>query len=260
MSRSHASIAPMAQRLRVATYNVHGCVGNDGQRDVKRIARVLRELNADVIALQELACPGESEGPIALLAELTHMSAIWTPLRSDADTHYGNALLSTLPILSKRTLDLSFEQNEPRSALDVYLDMHGVQLRVIATHLGLRPRERRHQVQRILDLAAHTPDVTTILLGDINEWWMGGRPLRWLHRHFGRSRSLRTFPAVFPVFALDRVWVHPVGVLREVHVHHSSDARCASDHLPVVAELELEVNATSRPPHAASPASTFDPP
>ena len=103
-----------ARLLRVATYNVHGCVGGDGKHDVKRIARVLRELGADVIALQELACPGEVEGPIDLLAELTGMHALWTPLWYRDGTHFGNAVLTSLPVRAQRTLDLTFENNEPR--------------------------------------------------------------------------------------------------------------------------------------------------
>ena len=79
----------------------------------------------------------------------------------------------------------------------------------------------------------------TILLGDINEWWLWGRPLRWLHRRFGASPARRTFPPRLPLLALDRVWVHPRSVLAEVAVVDTPAARRASDHLPVVATLRF---------------------
>ena len=228
--------------MRVVSYNVHGCVGRDRQRDVPRIARILRELDADVIALQELACPGEGQGPVDVLSELTGLPAIWTPTHQRGGTLYGNALLTRLPVLQQQVLDLSFADHEPRSALDVLLaaDDAALRIRVIATHLGLRPAERRHQVRKLLDLAAHAPDTITLLLGDINEWWIHGRPLQWLHAHFGRSPSPRTFPAFFPMFSLDRIWVHPPELLSHAKAHSTVQTRAASDHLPIVAQLALE--------------------
>ncbi|HEX2677056.1 MAG TPA: endonuclease/exonuclease/phosphatase family protein [Polyangiales bacterium] len=225
--------------MRIASYNVHGCIGRDGLRDVPRIARVLQKLEADVVALQELACHGETLGPIQVLSELTGLTPIWTPTWYRDGVHFGNALLTTFPVLQQRTLDLTCYDREPRSALDVMLDAPPTRLRVIATHLGLWPAERRKQVRRILDSTEHAPDTVTVMLGDINEWWIHGRPLRWLHAHFGRSPALRTFPAWCPVFALDRIWVHPPELLVEASAYATAETRVASDHLPVVAELAL---------------------
>jgi len=81
--------------------------------------------------------------------------------------------------------------------------------------------------------------VPTILLGDLNEWFLWGRPLRWLHRHFEQTPAPATFPAGFPVLALDRIWVRPRHLLRRLTVHASPLARQASDHLPVVAQLQM---------------------
>jgi endonuclease/exonuclease/phosphatase family metal-dependent hydrolase len=79
----------------------------------------------------------------------------------------------------------------------------------------------------------------TILLGDINEWWLWGRPLRWLHRRFGTSPAPRTFPARWPFLSLDRVWVHPRVALTALEVAHADQGRHASDHLPLVATVRL---------------------
>ena len=74
--------------------------------------------------------------------------------------------------------------------------------RVIATHLGLSPGERRHQVKRLLEVASHDDEGVTVLLGDINEWFVAGRPLRWLHARFGHGPSVRSWPAAMPMFKL----------------------------------------------------------
>jgi endonuclease/exonuclease/phosphatase family metal-dependent hydrolase len=78
-----------------------------------------------------------------------------------------------------------------------------------------------------------------VLLGDLNEWFLWGRPLRWLRRHFGRTPAPATFPARWPLFALDRIWVEPVRLLERIEVHRNGFAREASDHLPLRATLAL---------------------
>lgn len=226
--------------MTLASYNVHGCIGVDGRHDVPRIARVLRALNAQVIALQEVIfdpTEGGAAEPVDILAELSGFRAICAPIARGRDAHFGNALLTTLPILRVETLNLNFLQYEPRTALDVDLELEGKRLRVIATHLGLRPAERRFQVKKLLAHVAHEEDAITVLLGDFNEWFLVGRPLRWLHARFGRSASCATYPSYFPVLALDRVWVHPKGILSGVHCHTQGEARVASDHLPLVVTL-----------------------
>jgi endonuclease/exonuclease/phosphatase family metal-dependent hydrolase len=110
---------------------------------------------------------------------------------------------------------------------------------VVATHLGLRPAERRDQVVAVREGFRVRPDDHSVLVGDLNEWFLWGRPLRRLHRHFKQTPSLATFPAFAPFLALDRVWAHPRAMLTRVRVHKSALARKASDHLPLVAELEL---------------------
>jgi endonuclease/exonuclease/phosphatase family metal-dependent hydrolase len=234
--------AGAARRIVLASYNVHRCVGTDRRRDVARVLRVLRELRADVIALQEadehLDDPSvlEHEG---VLAELSGLRGIALPPPGAGYGHHRNLLLTSLPLRRVDGIELSYPRREPRGALDVELDAGHVGLRVIATHLGLRPAERRYQVRKILASATHDERAIIVLLGDFNEWWIAGRPLRWLHAHFGFTPHLRTFPSSFPLFALDRIWAHPPTALVRVWRHLSPESRVASDHLPILGELRF---------------------
>lgn len=157
-------------------------------------------------------------------------------LRRDGVRH-GNVVLTRLPIASARRICLDFERREPRTAVEVRLDTGARPLRVVATHLGLMPGERRFQVKLISSHIAEEEQSITVLLGDFNEWFLAGRPLRWLQRRFGPSRAVRTFPSFLPLFALDRIWVHPKGLLARCAAVDTALARKASDHLPIVAEL-----------------------
>ncbi len=228
-------------RLRVATYNVHGCVGTDGRRDVARVAEVVRELDADIIALQEVVFSSvtETERPVALLSALSDMQAVSAPVERRDGVRLGNVLLTTFPIARRGTLNLDVGSFEPRRALDVRLSTGEADLRVIATHLGLRPAERRRQVKALLSLLRSDAAALTLLMGDFNEWFLRGRPLRWLEAHFGKTRARATFPSRFPVLALDRIWSLPRTSLLESWVHRSARARAASDHLPVIATVTM---------------------
>ncbi|GGC15074.1 hypothetical protein GCM10007205_24990 [Oxalicibacterium flavum] len=224
--------------LAVATYNIHSAIGTDGRFDPQRIAGVLQEMNADVIALQEVPL-GDSrrENVLAILQQATGYHAVEGPTEEHDHRRYGNAVLSRYPILCTRTIDLSFGSREPRGALDADLDCPGHPLRVIATHLGLRPAERRDQIRRLLQ-AFDTDTMPVILMGDVNEWFVWGRPLRWLISHFEAVPAVKTFPSRWPLFALDRIWISPRRRLLRIQVHATPLARVASDHLPLIAHID----------------------
>jgi endonuclease/exonuclease/phosphatase family metal-dependent hydrolase len=230
------------RQVRIASYNIHRCLGLDGRCDPARTAHVIRELDCDIVGLQEVdSRRGAREDSMQLeyLARMTGMQAIpgATILRHDGD--YGNALLTRRPVLAVRRHDFSFRKREPRGALDVDLQLGENRVQVIVTHLGLRPAERRFQVKQLLELLLGCAgDHLIVVLGDINEWLPLSRPLRWLHGLLGRPPSQRTFPVWLPVFALDRVWVRPCDALRELRVHRSPLARTASDHYPIKALIE----------------------
>jgi endonuclease/exonuclease/phosphatase family metal-dependent hydrolase len=179
------------------------------------------------------------------LKQETQFKAIAGPtlLRNGAD--YGNGLLTRFRVISVQRIDLCVDRCEPRGALDVELDCSGTPMRVLATHLGLRPGERREQIQRLLRVLEGDRPLPTILTGDINEWFLWGRPLRWLHKHFEQTPARATFPARCPVLALDRIWVKPRTLLRNIAVHSTPLARIASDHLPLKAELDLHCGGDS---------------
>jgi endonuclease/exonuclease/phosphatase family metal-dependent hydrolase len=230
------------RRLRVASYNIHQCVGTDGRRDAGRVADVLRELEADVIGLQEVdARPGLARDSVQMdfLAHALGLEAVAGPTIHRHDGHYGNALLTRRPVRGVRHHDLTVYRREPRGAIDVDLDVDGGAVRFIVTHLGLLPGERRRQVRQLIDALDAPVEKPVIVCGDINEWFAVGRPLRWLHGCLGRTPALPTFPAGFPLFALDRIWVRPRAAVVRFDVHDTPTARVASDHLPLAAEIAL---------------------
>ena len=230
----------MGTSIVIASYNTHGAVGMDRRFAPDRIARVLAEIDADIVALQELQLRANGFDMLAYLQSETGFHAIAGPTIRSTERDFGNGLLTRFPIVSASQVKLDVDRREPRGAIDALLDCNGAPLRVIATHLGLRPSERRVQVRRLLDTLRAGPEVPTVLLGDLNEWFLHGRPLRWLREHFGESPAHATFPSPMPLLALDRIWSSPASLLRRVRVHRSKLARRASDHLPLVARIAWE--------------------
>lgn len=239
-----------------ASYNVHRCVGLDGNQEPDRVARVLRELGADIVGLQEVDSRSNAAGHARQLERLAGASgyhSIAGPTIHRKDGHFGNALLTGGRAREIRRLDLSHPGREPRGAIDVDLDIDGVIVRVIVTHLGLRPGERRFQVKRLLDVLSLEEGILTVVMGDINEWLPGSRPLRWLHGRLGRSPAMRTFPSFLPLFALDRIWVWPRKALQAVDVHGTPAARIASDHLPIKASIDVRTSLAAERRRIAPP-------
>jgi endonuclease/exonuclease/phosphatase family metal-dependent hydrolase len=234
--------------LVIATYNVHDCIGRDGRYDPDRVLAIIRELDADLIALQELQWePEVAMDILQYFASQLRYRAVPGPTLLRRNGHYGNAVLTRLPVKNIRRWDLSIPGREPRGAIDLTLDAPCGVLRALATHLGLFPGERRKQMSRLLEILADE-ERPAVLFGDLNEWFLWGRPLRWLRAHFGHVPDLATYPSRRPVFALDRIWVKPRDLLVELGVHITPLARETSDHLPLRAVL----NCAETPESAAS--------
>jgi len=228
-------------KLIAATYNIHRCIGTDGRRDTERVCKVLREIAPDIIALQEVESRYETrQNNLEFLAHQTGLHPTPGPTILSEEGEYGNAILAKQPPLSVRHIDLSYPGREPRGAIETDFDFEGRKVRAITTHLGLRPFERRDQVQRLLAVLAERGDASvTLLMGDINEWFLWGRPLRWLHKYFGFTKHIRTFPAQAPLLTLDRIWCHPRENLIQLGAHRSDLSRAASDHLPLAGVIVL---------------------
>jgi endonuclease/exonuclease/phosphatase family metal-dependent hydrolase len=228
-------------QIKLATWNLHRCIGRDGVMSPGRCAAVLKEIDEDVVALQEVESrPGHELDTLAYLARETGSRAIPGSTMVTEDTYYGNALLTRLPVGEVRRHNLSVHLREPRAALDVDFELERWRLQLVATHLGLRPAERREQVQRMLPLFESEHRELVVLAGDLNEWFLWGRPLRMLHRIFPDMPHRRTWPAHAPLFALDRIWVHPRESLHQLTAHRSAITHVASDHLPLVADIQLK--------------------
>jgi endonuclease/exonuclease/phosphatase family metal-dependent hydrolase len=198
---------------------------------------VLAEIDAHVVALQEVPTGPAGLDILRRFRGDLHVDVVAGPTLLRRGAEYGNALLTHHRVARVLRVDLTVPPHEPRGALDVTLDCDGAPLRVIATHLGLFPYERRRQMRVLIDLLEAEPDTPTLLMGDLNEWLLWGRPLRWLRDHFEPAPAPATFPSQRPLLALDRLWMRPRAHLRHVHVHRTPLARIASDHLPLVGEL-----------------------
>lgn len=211
-----------------------------------RIAEVLKQIDADVIALQEVVGMDEAE------REHNHVHAIAHELgydfrigenRRHRGAAYGNALLSRLPIASDRNHDLSFRMYEPRGCLQVTTTTPSLQ--IYNVHLGTGFFERRYQAHRLFDVIEDNPVAAPrIVLGDFNEWTRG-RATHLLSNHLnsaeperlaGRARS---YPGVFPILHLDHIYYDSHLTLKRIWVHRNRLALLASDHLPIVAEFEI---------------------
>jgi endonuclease/exonuclease/phosphatase family metal-dependent hydrolase len=223
-------------QLRLATWNIHMGIGRDGRRDLSRTATVIRELQPDLIGLQEVDNQlTESGTDLDHLATLTGLEVVAGPTMQRTTGDYGNALFTRLPVIDVERYDLTVKQREPRGLLIAHLDWQCARLQVAVTHLGLRAHERREQVQRLIECLSKPGRTPLILMGDFNEWLIWGRPRRWLQRHFHRLRSPATFPSRWPIFGLDHILADPPERLGSRWVYKRGLARIASDHLPLLA-------------------------
>ena len=227
--------------MRVATYNVHSCIGTDGRHDPDRVAAVITELDADIVALQEFTYPAsialETRSPVVLTTLDSYTCALG-PTRQNVTQCFGNALFTRHPIVDIHRIDLSMERREPRGAIAATVNVHGNPVHVLAAHLGLRVNERRFQVRQILDYLDSVRNALLVVLGDFNDWLPGRSVVHVLDRRMGRQARPASFPASWPVLPLDRIWVQPTRALRRIFTHSTPTARLASDHFPVVAEIE----------------------
>ncbi|NMG39412.1 EEP domain-containing protein [Chelativorans sp. ZYF759] len=226
----------------IASYNIHKCVGSDGRFDPGRIAEVIAEIDPDVIALQEADKRfGRRDGLLDMEAIEKRTGLVPASVSTLASGHgwHGNALLYRSGAITG-VERLKLPGAEPRGAIIVDLELEASPLRIIAAHLGLLRHSRKRQLQAI-KAQVKTDGPPTLILGDLNEWRIGDRSsLLTLDPHFGPvGAPVPSFPAQFPVFALDRVLSSPGGLVTRIEAHDSPLARVASDHLPIKATIDL---------------------
>jgi len=247
--------------MRVATYNIHGAVGLDRRRRPDRIAEVLAELDADIFGLQEV----EGRRSRSKVDQAEHLAArlglnlVEGPLLVEGKGAYGNALLTRFPVLGVERRVYERPGSQTRGLIDAEVAHPGLgPVRVIVTHLEVRDhRIRATQLRQLKQLVDEGPPLPTILMGDLNEWWHRRLALRALDRSVRFLRSPATFPARLPLLRLDRIAVK--GLRSTDHDNRALRVenrltRIASDHLPLMAELEPAA-AADQPSDSSSRAS-----
>lgn len=227
--------------VRVATYNVHRWSGINGRAkpDPARASYVISELDADVIALQEVIRPRGAEDPLEQLSDALGLHLAFATTRAHRHGHLGNAILSRFPIAGASVLDISHSRIEKRGALAVNFWNGEDELAVVATHLSLVDRTRRRQVEALLQ----HPQLNagpSVLLGDMNAW-RRCKATRELDAELASHNNLEwpsTFPSTAPVLSLDRVYARRAKIVA-VEAHETAASRRASDHLPLIAHISL---------------------
>lgn len=224
--------------LTLATYNIHRCIGNDNRFDPGRIIRVINQLNADIIALQEVETVYDGNANfLDSLFKCSRMEIIPGLTMYRGDSSYGNVLLTRYSIENVEHINISFVGREPRGAIRLRTQIGSKSLQVIATHLGLIRSERTTQIKRLLKVLNQQPTDISVLMGDLNEWFFLGEPLRLLRKYFSRTGSPATFPARFPLLSLDRILVKPRSCAQSIEPLKNLLTKAASDHLPLIATL-----------------------
>lgn len=232
--------------LRVVTYNIHRSRGMDRRTRPDRIAAVLRAVDADIVALQEVIGAGPAGAShIEDIGAALGMGWVMAPARRLRGHLFGNALLSRLPIVHHARQDLTWKTCEERCLQRVDVEVQGHRLHVYNVHLGTAILERRHQARR---LAAIVSDrhVTgpKILLGDFNEWMKGltttllSSRLKSVDLRSYLKRR-RTYPGLFPILHLDHIYYAGRLEILGAEMPRTRLALVASDHLPIVADIRL---------------------
>ncbi|MSO30054.1 MAG: hypothetical protein EXQ48_03805 [Acidobacteria bacterium] len=233
--------------LRVATYNIHRCRGMDGRTNPARAADVIRSIEPDIVALQEVIGAGASSaGHAEEIGALLGMGWVMAPVRHLRGSLFGNVVLSRFPILHHTQYDLSWKTCEPRCCQRVDIAIGDDTLHLYNVHLGTAFLERRYQASR-LSAIVHDRRIEPpkIVLGDFNEWMKGlatqmlSEKLQSidLRRHLRRRK---TYPGMFPMLHLDHIYYDGQVEVVKMELPRTRAALMASDHLPLVAELKVK--------------------
>lgn len=249
---------------RLVTWNVHRCVGRDGKCAPERIARILGELNADIIALQELDIRRSRTGRVDQAHVIAHtlgMTHHFHPAYRVMEEAYGDAILTARPSRMVKGGALPgvgpLAGLEPRGAVWAAVHLGGVEVNVVNTHLGLRGHERLVQVEALLGpdwIGGPACREPVMLVGDFNAiprsrvYARLSAALRDAQRHGHRLKPQATFPARLPFLRLDHVFVSRGVDVSRAETLRTPEARIASDHLALVVDFTLRPAALRQVP------------
>ena len=246
--------------ITLASYNMRKAIGTDRRRRPDRVLDVLKEIDADVVALQEADKRFGGRGsavPHDLIDTHGHYKPVHLGVRHRRPMEkarqqaekllkvntrnigwHGNALLVKhhVGVLDVAALDLP--TLEPRGAVLAELLVNDRPIRVVGMHLDLSGLWRRRQIRAIIEAIAARPQrMPTVLMGDTNEWRDAAGCLKDLHDDYAVAPTGASFHARHPVACLDRIIVDKALRIEAAGVHMSPSARRASDHLPVWARV-----------------------
>jgi endonuclease/exonuclease/phosphatase family metal-dependent hydrolase len=211
-----------------------------------RIIKVLADIGADVIALQEVIGAGPHGGGHAEeIGAALGMGWVMAPARHLRGQQFGNVVLSRFPIAHHVEHNLSWKTCEARTLQRVDIHAPGHVLHVYNVHLGTALLERRYQAERLAAIVSdrHVPGAK-IVLGDFNEW-MRGLTTKLLS---SRLKSLdlgtyltrrRTYPGLFPLLHLDHIYYAGAIEIVAIQLPRTRLSLVASDHLPLVADVRI---------------------
>jgi endonuclease/exonuclease/phosphatase family metal-dependent hydrolase len=235
------------------TYNVHSFVGTDRVYDPERIARVILQGAADVVALQEVDFGrGARHEPAAIerLATRLGMGCHFTVTREGSRGRFGNAVLTSHPFHLVAEGLLPSRRDEARAVQWLKVVAPTFQVQLMNTHLSVSSRERRAQIRALLGaewMVQALQGLPLVICGDFNASpWSGvyrklSRDLRDVQQ--GRAQHRATWPAWLPFWRIDHMFVSPDIAVRDARVLRDGFSRQASDHLPLVAELAVTAGA-----------------
>jgi endonuclease/exonuclease/phosphatase family metal-dependent hydrolase len=232
----------IAQQIKVASYNIHKGIGLDRRRDPMRILEVLREIDADVVALQEADRRFGAKAcviPVHTLEEHSPWKAIPFGVNAGSMGWHGNVLLVRKDAVVMDSEAIHLPALEPRGAVMADVRANGVPVRIVGMHLdlsGLWRRRQAHAITTHVDACAERHP--TVMMGDLNEWSAGSGCLRDFGKDYDFATTGPSFHVRRPVARLDRIMVSRDFKVLDAGAHQSAASRKASDHLPIWAVLE----------------------
>jgi endonuclease/exonuclease/phosphatase family metal-dependent hydrolase len=236
--------------LRVVSYNIHKCIGGRDRRyDFDRVLEVIAQESPDIVCLQEVdrevARSRFHDQPQMFAERLAHATHLYQMNVHLKQGGYGNLVLSRWPLHGKHQISLRMRYKKPRGAQLAVVETPAGLLHVVNWHLGLAEGEREWQARHLL---AHpsfneAADLPTLIIGDTNDWRNRLGPRVFQPAGFEQITNppsrFRSFPAYLRIASLDKAFCRGPITIRHVAVPQHQLAMQASDHLPLVVDLEL---------------------